>query len=270
MDSSRFCGHCGAEQATARLVTQPDNTQPGKSGDAIARKCPFCKQNVDSQASRCPHCSGEIGRAQDCIRCPSCSELIVPTRISATNEKGAGTDLAKVVVGGGYFLSATEETYTACPVCKTPLSYCSNCQRVTVSQLTRKWVGVGRSKSGYQFKVSCSQCSGKVEGPSCFVATEVFGTTLNANLIELYYVRDAYLARSAFGRKIIRVYYRCGPGMARWCRRHPHVSKAVHRIIKSTTVILRNIRLLKVGFRFNVTTIKNPRHASGAVWRRSQ
>jgi hypothetical protein len=162
--------------------------------------------------------------------------MIVPVRLAATNEKGLGTDLAKVAVGGGYFLSGTEETYVACPACKTAISYCSQCNAVTVSALTRKWVGVGRSKSGYQFKVSCSQCSAKVEGPSCFVATEVFGRILDANLLQLYYIRDGYLNRFGVGRWLIRIYYRHGPHLACWCQEHPPALLIAREII--TTIIL--------------------------------
>jgi hypothetical protein len=106
--------------------------------------------------------------------------MIVPARMTATNGKKLGTDLARIALGGRYLLDGSEETYTACPACKTAISYCSNCKTITASNPTQKWVGVGRSKSGYQFKVHCSQCSGKVEGPSCFVATAAFGGSLDA------------------------------------------------------------------------------------------
>lgn len=222
-----FCPHCGGKQSPSSISAQ---------SSAAARKCPFCKQGVEPQASRCPHCSGEIGRLQDCLRCPRCSEMIVPMRMAATDEKGLGTDLAKLAVGGRYFLAATEETYVACPACKTAISYCTRCNTVTVSDLTRKWVGVGRSKSGYQFKVSCSQCSGKVEGPSCFVATEVFGRTLDANLLQLYHFRDGYLKRFRVGRSFIGMYYRHGPHLARWCRKRPRVLLLARKVI---TLIIR-------------------------------
>jgi len=232
-EDTRFCSNCGSEQE----VSFPP--APSGSGAMLSRKCPFCRQSVDGQASRCPHCAAEIGRLQDCIRCPRCSEMIVPARVIATNEKGAGTDLAKLAVGGAYFLPSTEETYTACPSCRTPVSYCSNCRQVTISNLDRKWVGIGRSKSGYQYRVACSRCSGKVEGPSCFVATEVFGTTLDANLLQLYYIRDNYLARSRAGRLIIGVYYRQGPTVARLCRRHRLICSVLRRVISGVILLSR-------------------------------
>ena len=222
LTAGQFCPNCGSQQPQSSILPQ---------SSAATRKCPFCKQGVEPQASRCPHCSGEIGRLQDCLRCPRCSEMIVPARMAATNEKGLGTDLAKVALGGGHFLSGSEETYTACPVCKTAISYCSHCKVVTVSNLTRKWVGMGRSKSGYQFKVTCSHCSGKVEGPSCFVATEVFGRVLDANLLQLYLVRDGYLNRFRVGRWLVRTYYRSGPQLACWCREHPPALRIARKII---------------------------------------
>jgi hypothetical protein len=234
-EDTRFCSHCGSEQQ----VSSPP-AQSG-SGARLSRTCPFCRQSVDEQASRCPHCGAEIGRIQDCIRCPRCSEMIIPAPVIATHEKGTGTDLARLAVGGAYFLPSTEETYTACPVCKTPVSYCSRCRQVTISSLDRKWVGIGRSKSGYQYRVTCSRCSGKVEGPSCFVATEVFGTTLGGNLLQLYYIRDNYLARSRAGRMMIGVYYRQGPNLARLCRRHPLIFCLARGVILSVISLSRRV-----------------------------
>jgi hypothetical protein len=154
-EKARFCGACGAELHTLRGGVP---VQTGKVEAAQDRKCPFCRQAVHPKASRCPHCAAEIGLLEQCIPCHSCRELVVPTNMIATNEKGSGTDLAKLVLGGQYFLSSTEESYLACPVCKTPVSYCSQCQRVTIATVERKWVGLGRSKSGYQYTTRCSGC----------------------------------------------------------------------------------------------------------------
>ena len=193
-------------QLAASTFTSGDRRPPfSRSNNPIApptsqsRECPFCRQVVDSRASSCPHCSAEIGRLQDCVECPSCREMVLPTKVLATNEKGFWTDLAKVEMGGGAFLPATEETYTACPVCKTPIAYCPKCRKVTSSKLSRHWVGIGRSKSGYQYSTYCSLCGKKTSGPSCFVATQVFGTTLDANLLTLYHLRDNCLAHSRVG-----------------------------------------------------------------------
>lgn len=207
-----------------------------------ARICPFCRKDVDVKASRCPHCSGEIGLLENCIPCPKCSELVVPVQVSATDEKGTGTALAKVALGGQYFLSASEETYLACPVCKTPISYCEQCQKVTVSTLTRKWVGVGRSKSGYQYATSCSVCGEKVSGPSCFVATTLFSTTLNANLLELYLLRDRCLRKSRIGRVIIATYYRIGPPLSAFARNHTWSRMPLRKVLLVGIVVLRMLR----------------------------
>ncbi len=34
---------------------------PKKEGPKKARQCPFCKRDVDDEATRCPHCTSEIG-----------------------------------------------------------------------------------------------------------------------------------------------------------------------------------------------------------------
>jgi len=214
----------------ASSVRAPVSGGVGDLGAAIrapSRACPFCRQAVDPRASRCPHCSAEIGRLQDCVQCPSCREMVCPVKVVATNEKGFWTDLAKIDMGGGAFLPSTEETYTACPVCKKPIAYCSRCCKVTTSELSRNWVGIGRTKSGYQYSTLCSCCGKKISGPSCFVATEVFGTTLDANLLTLYNLRDNCIAHSQCGRVLILAYYRIGPALASCCKSHP----AMRRII---------------------------------------
>ena len=132
-------------------------THPAASPAPQSRECPFCRQAVDSRASRCPHCSAEIGRLQVCIQCPICRDMVCPIKVVATDESGFLTKFARVEMAGA-FLPATEETYTGCPICKTPIDYCPRCGKVTVSKLSRRWVGVGFSKSGYQYSAHCSAC----------------------------------------------------------------------------------------------------------------
>jgi DNA-directed RNA polymerase subunit RPC12/RpoP len=204
----------------AATVPHAGHVSNGPAARPGSRECPFCRQAVDPRASRCPHCSAEIGRLQDCVQCPNCREMVCPTKVVATNEKGLMTDIAKLGLGGEAFLPATEETYTACPVCKAPIAYCSKCGNVTTSQLSRHWVGIGRTKSGYQYSIHCSRCGRKISGPSCFVATQIFATTLDANLLTLYNLRDNWLARSRFGRVLIRAYYRTGTCLALYCKSH--------------------------------------------------
>jgi len=181
--------------------------------------------------------------------CPRCSEQVIPVQVTATDEKGTGTSLARIALGGQYFLSASDETYLACPVCKTPISYCQGCQKLTVSTLTRKWVGVGHSKSGYQYAVRCSNCDSKVSGASCFVATEVFGTLLDANLLELYHLRDRHLYKSRFGRTIIAAYYRLGPRLGSWCRAHPDIRSFLRGPVLAMISAWRYWHVLKYGRR---------------------
>jgi hypothetical protein len=223
----RYCPGCGTAQPSSAPVAA-----------AVGRRCPLCRQTVDPGASRCPHCAGEIGRLQDCVQCPKCSEMVLPFNVAATNEKGWGTDAAKLALGGQYYLaSTTEETYTACPACRTPIAYCPNCRKVTQAHLERKFVGVGRSKSGYQFKTSCASCSSKVSGPSCFVATAVLQTTLDATLLNLYQFRDRNLAHYIAGRVLVRVYYRCSPVLARSIAPHARLCRVL-RVCLQTAVRL--------------------------------
>jgi hypothetical protein len=143
-------------------------------------------------------------------------------------------------------LSDSDETYLACPVCKTPISYCQNCKQVTVSSLTRKWVGVGRSRSGYQYATNCSSCGGKVSGPSCFIATVVFQTTLDANLLELYLFRDCRLNKSQVGRRLITGYYRIGPPLGAFAENHPWLKKQQKKILLLAIFAIRRWRGMSV------------------------
>lgn len=147
---ARFCSRCGAAQG----AHQPVETSP-------MRCCPLCRTQVDPSAFRCPQCAGDIGRLQDCRPCPNCREMIVPMRVVATDEKGRATGFSKMVLGGAAFLSSTEETYTACPACGKPISYCKQCQQLTPSEIERNWVGVGVSKSGYQYREYCAVCGAR-------------------------------------------------------------------------------------------------------------
>ena len=105
--SARFCSRCGAAQSTA-----PPNDPP--------RHCPFCRVSVDPLAVRCPHCSAEIGRLQDCSPCPHCHEMVRPAPVVATDESGRATGFFKNVLGGQYYLSNSDETYYGCPSAVTP------------------------------------------------------------------------------------------------------------------------------------------------------
>jgi hypothetical protein len=223
--AGNFCSGCGF-RTSERPATSQSNSR-----SVATRRCPFCRSEVDGGASRCPRCTAEIGLLQNCIPCPACSELVLPVQIAATNENGSATSLAKVALGGHFFLSGSDETYQACPVCKSAISYCQTCQAVTVSVLTRKWVGLGRSRSGYQYSAKCTACGSKVAGPSCFVATVAFGSKLDANLLELYHLRDCHMRQTSLGRTAIAAYYRLGPRLARLCTESKPLKHVARKLI---------------------------------------
>lgn len=230
-----FCTKCGNKLSDADSVCPACGSPQGQGSTApknvAARVCPFCRQQVDASASRCPHCAAEIGRLQDCVPCPRCNELVKPMSVTGTDEKGMATDIAKIALGGQAYLSGAEETYTACPACKTPIAYCPNCRKLTISSLKRQWVGVGRTKSGYQFAAICSICGGRSAGPSCFVATSVFQTTLDANLLDLYLIRDRWLTKSKLGRGVVTVYYAFSPAIAAYCKKNRYLRLVTMRAL---------------------------------------
>jgi hypothetical protein len=249
--TSTYCTGCGSHQVAGANAPfeslHASGSSAADSQPSKARKCPFCRHSVDPRASRCPHCAAEIGLPENCISCPRCSEFVIPVQVTATDEKGTGTSLAKIALGGQYFLSASDETYLACPICKTPISYCQRCQKVTASTLTRKWVGVGRSKSGYQYAASCSACGGKVTGPSCFVATEIFGTMLDANLLELYHFRDCHLKKAQLGRAALAMYYAFGPRLSKLCRHHKGIRTWLQKLLLGIISLWRSWHVLQHG-----------------------
>jgi hypothetical protein len=75
---------------------------------------------------------------------------------------------------------------------------------------------------------------------SCFVVTAAFGEGA-PELVAFREFRDEVLRRHGLGRDFIRVYYRYGPGLARWVVKRPGVRwgvrgvlKQVHRVLKTT------------------------------------
>ena len=76
---------------------------------------------------------------------------------------------------------------------------------------------------------------------SCFVVTAAFGEGA-PELVAFRAFRDEVLRHHAWGRGFIRVYYRHGPGLARWVVGRPRVRRQVRRVLTRVHGVLRTTR----------------------------
>jgi len=66
--------------------------------------------------------------------------------------------------------------------------------------------------------------------PGCFVATHVYGDD-DPRTWQLRRFRDRALMPSAFGRWLVRRYYRYSPQWVAWLDRRPHLAAPVRRVL---------------------------------------
>ncbi|WNG34812.1 hypothetical protein F0U61_14995 [Archangium violaceum] len=76
---------------------------------------------------------------------------------------------------------------------------------------------------------------------SCFVVTAAFGEGA-PELVAFREFRDEVLRRHGWGREFIRVYYRYGPGVARWVVVRPGVRRGVRGVLKQVHRVLKTTR----------------------------
>jgi hypothetical protein len=116
------------------------------AGGAIAAVLGAMSQRKDSELR-----ARELQQAE--IRCPSCQSRVVPTKIIETTDP---TLLSRINI-----FSEVEQNYTGCPNCKTPISWCAHCRRVTESSLNRE-LDLTLSKTGYQNVQRCKICKNEI------------------------------------------------------------------------------------------------------------
>ena len=68
-------------------------------------------------------------------------------------------------------------------------------------------------------------------GGGCYIATAVYGSYDAPEVLVLRRFRDEYLAKSVFGRSLIRTYYRISPRLADHLRTHPMVNRPVRVVL---------------------------------------
>ena len=89
----------------------------------------------------------------------------------------------------------------------------------------------------------CPKCGSLVKTADesqseCFVATAVYGDPCCPQIDLLRRFRDVVLRPSCFGRWLIDVYYRRGPGWARIVRRHPPLQRWVRTVLDRIVSLL--------------------------------
>ena len=68
-------------------------------------------------------------------------------------------------------------------------------------------------------------------GGACYIATAVYGSYDAPEVLVLRRFRDEYLAKSVFGRSLIRTYYRISPRLADHLRTDPMVNRRVRVVL---------------------------------------
>lgn len=74
-----------------------------------------------------------------------------------------------------------------------------------------------------------NRASGKSEAKGCFIATACYGCYDAPEVLVLRCFRDESLLPSAFGRRIVALYYRASPRVARWLAKHQSMAATIRR-----------------------------------------
>lgn len=94
-----------------------------------------------------------------------------------------------------------------------------------------------RERTGLDLKTAKEQVDRRAEElgvPSrmgCFIATAAYGSPMVREVRALRQYRDRVLLRSAAGRRLVAVYYRMSPSLARLVERHPLLGALVRRAL---------------------------------------
>jgi hypothetical protein len=57
----------------------------------------------------------------------------------------------------------------------------------------------------------------------CFIATAVYGSADATEVLQFYYIRDHFLAKSFAGRFFIKIYYAVSPTLSKWIDNKPKI-----------------------------------------------
>lgn len=101
-----------------------------------------------------------------------------------------------------------------------------------LSQLT-----TGMPVTVSDFWESYKGAGGQEEGGFCFVATAAWGSSMQGAVPILRHFRDEVLVSSAWGRRLVSLYYLYSPPLARFIQKHPTL-RAASRVVLAPFVAL--------------------------------
>ena len=105
--------------------------------------------------------------------------------------------------------------------------------------LTKGWTSQNRNKS-LQLTKQIYLMAGAI---TCFVATAVYEDPLASQLTVLRSFRDQFLMDRASGERLVRLYYRYGPGWAEWVKAHPSLASPLQTVFDSAVAWLQSNNL---------------------------
>lgn len=106
-----------------------------------------------------------------------------------------------------------------------------NDDRVKCESCGRKMVPRIVFRNGEPDHSICPYCAEVYKRFGCFIATAVYGDAYAEEVIALRRFRDETLSSNAFGRAIIRIYYKISPPIAHQLRKMPLTSQLLKKIL---------------------------------------
>ena len=200
---------------------------------AYLTACKNCGKRVSSEATECPHCgknptyikkceicgkrieNSKLSKHPECLRsyiqshqeiqefsCPVCYKVFAYKEFYAVGER--------------YPLESKWEYLTKCPECGHYFDFrrCDWCLQPVLKEYARN---VGSGEIGYESY--CHRVCSK-HMSRCFIATVVYGSSLNSSVLLLKDFRDNILIASPMGEKIITWYYKISPAVADFLEDH--------------------------------------------------
>ena len=96
-----------------------------------------------------------------------------------------------------------------------------------------------KAKNPQAFVLLLKLCDAQVS--RCFIANEAFHSPLDPSVILLCRFRDQVLRPRPLGRKLIALYYRKSPGLARFLHRHPSLKSPVRILLRGVVLFIRYV-----------------------------
>ena len=229
--------------------------------------CIMCGAEVSSEIEKCPHCKKDP-KTYTCIICKNRYSRDNMVQ-HYDNYSGMWKILPMFLPGNGickncisaHVSNNPDTVYFNCQVCKKPIYYneskdstinCPNCGHpysLYVCDLCQRKVaykfGVHISDGDYSanYHLSCNELWNKLskkynKNKGCFIATCVYGSEFDEEVIALKYFRDRILMSSLIGRIFVTFYYRVSPFIVKTIYNHSRLKNIIKYLILQPLVIL--------------------------------